>query len=199
MIWFGEKPMKILTGKDIRETNKATIERAGISSLDLVERAARGIARWIEESATPDARLLFCCGKGGNGSDGLASARILAESGRECAVFIAAAIGEFTADASANLSRLLKGVEVYDITVEHPDIEPDAVIIDALLGVGVTGPVREPIRGVIEWLNSMYNHVIYIDMPSRMGTECGSSETGIRPDLDPGAKPEFASEPESEP
>ena len=171
--------MKILTGKQIREADRATIEREGISSVDLMERAAGRIACWIEENVAPEYRLLFCCGKGGNGGDGLAAARILSHAGRECAVFLAAAPDELAEDARTNFARLPEGVDVYDITAMRPDIEPDAVIIDALLGVGVTGGVREPVRGIIEWLNSMSNRVISIDIPSGMATEweSGGSKT----------------------
>ncbi len=170
--------MKILTGRQIREADRATIEREPISSLDLMERAAAGIARWIAANVDDASRLLFCCGKGGNGGDGLAVARILATSGYECAVFLAAAPGEFSDDARANLACLPQSVKVFDVTAEHPDIEPDAVLIDALLGVGVAGKVREPVCGIIEWINSLSNSVISIDIPSGMQTEWGSADSG---------------------
>ncbi len=169
--------MKILTGKQIREADRATIEREPISSLDLMERAAREIARWIAENVGAEKRLLFCCGRGGNGGDGLAVARILANAGRECAVFLGANPGELHADARTNFARLPEGVKIYDITAEHPEIEADAVIIDALLGVGVTGEVHEPVRSIIEWINSVPNSVISIDIPSGMATEWGSDAT----------------------
>ncbi len=160
--------MKILTGRQIRNADRATVEREGISSLDLMERAARGIARWISENVGADSRLLFCCGKGGNGGDGFAAARILADAGRDCTVFLGANPNELTADARANFARLPEKVKTFDITVERPDIEPNAVIIDALLGVGIAGEVREPVRGIIEWVNSLPNRVISIDIPSGM-------------------------------
>jgi NAD(P)H-hydrate epimerase len=163
--------MKILTANQIREADRATIEREPISSLDLMERAAKGIARWIAENIPAGRRLVFCCGRGGNGGDGLAAARLLADSGRHCAVFLGADPNELHTDTKANFARLPEGLEVRDITAERPDIEPDAVIVDALLGVGVTGTVREPIRSIIEWINTLPNRVISIDIPSGMPTE----------------------------
>ncbi len=136
--------MKILTGNQIREADGATVEREHISSLDLVERAARGITQWISENVSHESRLIFCCGKGGNGSDGLAAARILACDGRRCAVFLGADPNELHLDARANLARLPEVVDVYDITAERANPEPDAVIVDALLGVGVTGACSKP-------------------------------------------------------
>ncbi len=171
--------MKILTGKQIREADRATIEREPIPSLELMERAATGIARWLAENVDARHRLLFCCGKGGNGGDGLAAARILALAGRECSVFLAAAPDELSENARKNLARLPQGVLLFDITAERPDIEPDAVIVDALLGVGVTGEVREPVRGIVEWINTLPNRVISIDIPSGMATEWGSAVPGF--------------------
>ncbi len=165
--------MKILTGRQIHEADRATIEREGISSLDLMERAATGIARWIAGNVDARHRLLFCCGKGGNGGDGLAAARISAEAGRECAVFLGADPNELHPDTKANLARLPDGVPLYDITAQRPDVEPDAVIVDALLGTGVTGEVHEPVRSIIEWIGSLPNRVISIDIPSGMPTEWG--------------------------
>jgi NAD(P)H-hydrate epimerase len=170
--------MKILTGRQIREADRATVEREGISSLELMERAAEEIARWIAENVEVGCRLVFCCGKGGNGGDGLAAARILTDAGRECALFLGADPNELSEEARANFARLPEGVRIYDITAERPDIEPDDVIVDALLGVGVTGEVREPVRGVIEWLNSLPNRLISIDIPSGMATEWGSGRNG---------------------
>ncbi len=165
--------MKILTGKEIREADWATIEREGITSLELMERASEEIARWIGENIDADHRLIFCCGKGGNGGDGLAVARMLANAGRECVVFFGADINEASPEVRTNLERLPKGVDVYDITTEQPDIEPDAVIVDALLGTGTTGGVREPVRSIVEWINSLPNRVIAIDIPSGMPAEWG--------------------------
>jgi NAD(P)H-hydrate epimerase len=202
--------MKILTGQQIREADRATIAAEGITSLDLMERAATRIARWIERNVDPRHRLLICCGKGGNGGDGLAVARILTGSGRDCEVFLAVGstgkipvvaglseeildpnrpttaelsteltaklptaelTTELVAETKANLARLPQQVTVRDISVERPDIEPDAIIIDAILGVGVIGEVREPLRSIIEWINSLPNRVISIDIPSGMPTE----------------------------
>jgi NAD(P)H-hydrate epimerase len=167
--------MKILTGKQIAEADRATIEREPITSLGLMERAAEELARWIGENTEPDQRLVFCCGKGRNGGDGVAVARLLHGAGLECVLFFGADYNELSPETRANIDRLPKGVEVYDITAEQPDIEPDAVIIDALLGTGVEGDIRQPVASIIGWINSLPNRVISIDLPSGMTTEWGNS------------------------
>ncbi|MDR0907455.1 MAG: NAD(P)H-hydrate dehydratase [Rikenellaceae bacterium] len=167
--------MKILTANQIAEADQATIEREPISSLALMERAAEELARWIGENTEPDQRLIFCCGKGRNGGDGVAVARLLHGAGLECVVFLAADYNQLAPETRANIDRLPKGVEVYDITSEQPDIEPSAVIVDALLGTGVAGEVRGPVASVIGWINGLPNRVISIDLPSGMTTEWDNS------------------------
>lgn len=167
--------MKILTGSQIQEADRATVEREPISPLDLMERASEEIARWIGENIPQEHRLIFCCGKGNNGGDGLAVARMLHNAGFECIVFFGADYNQASEEAKANIARLPEGVEVYDITAEQPEIEPDAVIIDALLGTGVSGGVREPLHGIITWMNGLPNRIVSIDMPSGMATEWGNA------------------------
>ncbi len=167
--------MKILTGKQIREADRATIEREPVSSLDLMERASEEIARWIGENVEPEHRLVFCCGKGNNGGDGLAVARMLHNAGFDCVVFFGADYNNVSPEMHANIERLPEGVEVYDITAEQPEIEPDAVIVDALLGTGVEGDVRGPMHDIILWMNGLPNRIISIDMPSGMAAEWGNA------------------------
>lgn len=173
--------MKILTGKQIREADYATVKREPIASLGLMERASEEIARWIGENIEAEQRVIFCCGKGNNGGDGLAVARMLHNAGLECVVFFGADYNETSAETRANIDRLPKDVEVYDITAEQPEIEPDAVVVDALLGTGVEGDAREPVAGIIKWINALPNRVISIDVPSGMSTEWGNgSQTIVR-------------------
>jgi NAD(P)H-hydrate epimerase len=178
--------MKILTGKQIHEVDRATIERECITSLELMERAAEEIARWIAENVGEEHRLIFCCGKGGNGGDGLAVARMLAGVGRECVVCFGAECNEIPSkkyvpidDNGRNLLRLPREIDVYDIVAEQPEIESDAVVIDALLGTGITGKIREPLRSIIEWMNRLPNRIISIDIPSGMSAEPGGSNGSV--------------------
>ena len=70
--------MKILSAEEIRLWDQYTIQHEPISSIDLMERAAGKCVEWLEENNTPTHYAIFC-GKGNNGGDGLAIARILAK------------------------------------------------------------------------------------------------------------------------
>lgn len=79
--------MKILTGQQIAQADSLTIRNEGIEPLDLMERAAEQIALWICQNIDQSQRLLFFTGKGNNGGDGLAAARILHNAGFCCQVY----------------------------------------------------------------------------------------------------------------
>ena len=69
--------MKILTASQIREADRYTMQHEPIESLDLMERASECIAQWIATHIEQDTPLCFLIGKGNNGGDGLAVARML--------------------------------------------------------------------------------------------------------------------------
>lgn len=194
--------MKILTGNQISGADGATIRRECISRLELMERASEEIARWLAENVDAGQRLIFCCGKGGNGGDGLAAARMLSAAGRECVVFFGADYNGVSEEVRANMERLPSGVEIYDITSEQPEVETDAVIVDALSGAGFKGEVREPARSIIRWINSLPNRVIAIDVPSGMATEwdgvgVNASVSAPAPAIDPAVDPAAALGPDA--
>ena len=73
--------MKILTGAQIRELDKYTIEHEPIASIDLMERSARAICNAICEQWTQSTPIVVFAGPGNNGGDALAMSRMLAEKG----------------------------------------------------------------------------------------------------------------------
>ena len=167
--------MKILTGKQIREADRFTIEHEPVSSQDLMERASEVIAQWICNHIGQEKPLYFFVGKGNNGGDGLAVARMLYHAGYSCYVYLVFGKEQLSAECRFNLDRLPDGVcRQEGGIVQELDIPEDAVIVDAMLGTGVTGPLKEPVLPVVEMINLLPNRVIAIDLPSGLGTEFGN-------------------------
>src|SRR5215469_14912588 len=98
--------MQIFSAEQIRAWDEYTIQQEPIASIDLMERAAESCLSWLERSGYLGRSFSIYCGKGNNGGDGLALARLL--SARDCAVTVH--ILEFghlgTEDFQANLARL---------------------------------------------------------------------------------------------
>ncbi|MDL2290045.1 NAD(P)H-hydrate dehydratase [Paludibacteraceae bacterium OttesenSCG-928-F17] len=167
--------MKVLTGNQIKEADQATIKNEPISSYDLMERASRNIAYWISRNIDKGTPLLFLIGKGNNGGDGLAVARILSEKDYSCSITLLFPVESFSEESSLNYKNLPKEINI--IEKEKLDkLSENTIIIDAILGTGVKGEITEPLSGIINKINCLPNKVISIDIPSGMKTEFGNTE-----------------------
>lgn len=161
--------MKILTGDTIRMADRITAQREGISSAELMEQAAELIAQWIGNHVEEGTPLLFVIGKGNNGGDGLAAARMLHRAGFPCRVCLTAGADELSPDCRLNLERLPEEVPVW---VEYEcDTQPDEVVIDALLGSGMRGAAHGQAAQWIARINALPNRIVSIDLPSGMQSE----------------------------
>ena len=161
--------MEIFSAEQIRAWDEYTMTHEPIPSIDLMERAATACLSWLETNGYPDRSFSIYCGKGNNGGDGLALARML--SGLDCPV--AVYILEFghigTEDFQANLARLhATPVEVYFIQAPehfHP-VPPGDIIIDALFGSGLNRKLEGVTEQLVNYLNGSSNEIIAIDIPS---------------------------------
>lgn len=169
--------MKILTGKTIQEADRYTIEHEPISSLDLMERASETLAQWIANHIAQESVLLLVVGKGNNGGDGLAVARMLHGAGFDCRVALIFEPEQLSEQCRQNLERLPAEIPVSQGL--DFDIDPEVVIVDALLGTGVRGEVRGVAAEVIERINESGCRVVSIDIPSGMLTEYGNTADRI--------------------
>ncbi|MET0463586.1 MAG: NAD(P)H-hydrate dehydratase [Chitinophagaceae bacterium] len=176
--------MKIFNAAQIREWDQYTISYEPISSIDLMERAAKACVRWINQYF-PEEPLTIFCGKGNNGGDGLAIARLLSK--RDIVVYILEAEQNGTDDFQENLSRLekLPHVEIRSIQTEESIVEVnfDGVLIDALLGSGLNRPLEGTTARLVEQINESGNLIVSIDLPSGMFADQSSlTNTKIRAD-----------------
>lgn len=163
--------MKILTGNQIKDADAYTIENEPVGSLELMERASEAMAQWICHNIDQSALLVFLVGKGNNGGDGLAMARILFHAGYNCEVYLTAEMKDLSYDCRFNLGRLPKNVSLSRIG--NISVAPGDIIIDAILGSGIKGKVTGGLREIIGHVNTLSNKVISIDVPSGMPTENG--------------------------
>ena len=161
--------MEILSAEQIRAWDEYTMQHEPIASIDLMERAAAACLSWLEKNGYLGRPFSIYCGKGNNGGDGLALARML--SAMDCSVTVN--ILEFghigTDDFQANLALLHQTpVEVRFIQSEehfHP-VTPGDVLIDALLGSGLNRKLEGVTALLVEHLNQSGNEIISIDLPS---------------------------------
>ncbi|MDX5481897.1 MAG: NAD(P)H-hydrate dehydratase [Hymenobacteraceae bacterium] len=171
--------MKLLTAAQTREADAYTIKTEGISSTDLMERAAKAFTGWFENKFQQQEVLIFC-GPGNNGGDGLVVARLLQQRDYQVQVFIVGDTGKASQDFKVNLERLPQEVKQQQIKKEKdiPDLKGASCIVDALFGTGLNRPVTGVYARVIERLNGSEACITSIDMPSGLYTDSQTPEEG---------------------
>ncbi|HCJ10106.1 MAG TPA: bifunctional ADP-dependent NAD(P)H-hydrate dehydratase/NAD(P)H-hydrate epimerase [Clostridiales bacterium] len=178
--------VRLFTAAEMREADRLAVE-AGVPSLILMENAGRAVARLatrLLEEVPPGRRgsLLVLAGKGNNGGDGLVAARLLAGLGLPVEVVLAGSEDSFTGDALTNLRALeaqgLVRPRVFGRELEGPAfsalVKEAAVVVDALLGTGVSGAPREPVATLISLLGAVPEAcVLAVDLPSGLDADTG--------------------------
>ncbi len=162
--------MKIFTARQIRECDAFTIQEEGITSADLMERAAEACAAWLSRQYNNNTPVLVVCGMGNNGGDGLALTRILLQQGYPARAVVLRHAAQFSADAAHNLT-LLHQLMPENISILEPGqylstLSEDILIIDALFGTGLNRPLEDWPASFVQELNALPNILIAIDTPS---------------------------------
>lgn len=166
--------MTVLTAEEIREVDRLTIEENGVPSLALMENAAHRVDETLLAQFDPldQKYVVILCGKGNNGGDGLALARLLNGKVARLLVVLACDPDELKGDAKVNYDRL-RGDGVMpqrDIPTKLRERLQVEVVVDALLGTGVKGPpegrILELIRATREFPSAK---IVAVDLPSGLG------------------------------
>ncbi|MFN4146711.1 MAG: NAD(P)H-hydrate dehydratase [Runella sp.] len=161
--------MKIFTVAQIREWDQYTIQHEPISSLHLMERASESFVRWYCARFDDRHCVHVFCGMGNNGGDGLAVARLLIQKCYNVKVYVVKHSPQGSADFQTNLERLKSITSIAWIETEHqiPHLSSSDIVIDALLGSGVSRPVDSGILAdVIAQINRNSSIVVSIDIAS---------------------------------
>lgn len=161
--------MKIFPTSVIKNIDADTIRLEPVSSIELMERAARAftneLLRYYDGDNTPFA---IFAGPGNNGGDALAVARLLIQKGCRVVVWLCAAIDKLSPDCAVNLERLqaLQQVETLVDEKTAVTLPSDCVVIDGLFGSGLTRPLEGFYAHVVQTINSSGRDVVSIDIPS---------------------------------
>lgn len=175
--------MKIFSAEQIREWDQYTIEHIPIASIDLMERAAAQCVQWLENNDYIKHTFHIFCGKGNNGGDGLAIARMLAEVNCTVSVNILEFGHKGTDDFQINLARIhqLSGIEIRFIqSAEHfRSLEKSDIVIDALFGSGLNRGLEGVTAELVNHLNNSGCEIISIDIPSGLFVDSSSKGNTI--------------------
>lgn len=154
---------------EIKEADEYTIIYEPIASIDLMERASRAfVNNFIQHFSTAYKKIFVLAGLGDNGGDGLAIARMLYALGYEVEVLIINYSAKQSANFQINFERLKNKITpqwIEDIDV-IPDFDEDTLIIDAVLGAGLSRPLDGLIKSVAEKLNTSKAEIVAVDIPT---------------------------------
>lgn len=169
--------------KDVKVLDLNT-EALGIPTLTLMENAGKALAEEITIMDVAGKKVLFLCGTGNNGGDGLVAARHLADT---CVVLVLILGKEMKTDISRkNYLRLPDnirkdhvdvGEEGWQQKVKQAISEAD-IIVDSMLGVGIAGKLRDPYHFSVREINDSGKPVLSVDVPTGFG-----GDTAVLPDI----------------
>lgn len=163
--------MKIFSVAQIRNWDAYTIKNEPVSSIDLMERAAKACADWLVDNYPQSTSFKLFCGTGNNGGDGLAIARLLKNRNFQVEIYIVEVGRTSAGDFKTNLDRLQKNsakIYVIDGLKSFPKLNPNEIIIDALFGSGLNKKPSGVFKDLINHLNKSVATIISVDVPSGM-------------------------------
>ena len=174
--------MLVVTAEQMRELDRLTIQKHGVPSLTLMERAGEAIARAILERFARNAKkgVLVVAGKGNNGGDGLVVARLLKKKRIPTEVALLARRDVLSSDAAHNLRAYTKlqgkvtEIGANELELLGQRIRKNALIVDAILGTGMKNEIGGLFAEVITMINASSLPVVAVDIPSGLDSDKGT-------------------------
>ena len=163
----------IVTCREMKMLDSHTIQKKGIPSLVLMERAALKTAEEIEAHFRehPGQQKILCvCGSGNNGGDGIAIGRILFLHGFDVKIYMAGNPSHMTEETRQQLD--IAG-NYHVPLVNNPDMNEYTTIVDAIFGVGLSHTVEGHCRDVICQMNEASAWKVAVDIPSGVNGDTG--------------------------
>jgi len=177
------RPTAIYSAAQVRALDAYEIEKRRVPGFTLMTRAADAalkilMARWPQAR-----RIAVVCGAGNNGGDGYVLARLARAAGLEALVFAAAPPDKLTGDARrAQEEWLATGGSAHPFAADA--LSGSDLIVDALLGIGLTGALRPDALAVIRAINAAKRPVLALDIPSGVDADSGAvREAAVRAEI----------------
>ncbi len=173
--------MKIVSGETMGRIDARAMDEYGIPGVILMENAALQAVRRVRELCPEpgERRIVILCGRGNNGGDGFVMARHLTRRGYRVSTWAAGEIEEYRGDAAVNYQILQRtGVHVRNLAVDDPghllsQLGPEDLVVDALLGTGLSRQVGPPFDRLIAYINQSPARVLAVDIPSGISADTG--------------------------
>lgn len=166
-------PLTIHSAEQVRSLDRFAIDTLGIPGYTLMCRAAEGALGALKQHWSRARRIVIVCGPGNNGGDGYCLARLAQDAGLDVRVIAVTSTEDLRGDA-------LRAFQDYRdaggsaVSWNSAHVSDADVIVDAILGTGLSRPVSEGIAAVIASLNSSGIPILSIDIPSGLHADSGA-------------------------
>ncbi len=164
--------MKLASATQMRKIEDEAVKRQGIALKELMASAGQAVAALAAKLIPAQGQIAIFCGHGNNGGDGFIAARHLALNGYQVTVVLASDADDLKGIAAEAYDSLTKSSARIVKFNSGLCLRP-GLVIDALLGFGLKGEVRKPIREIIAYINSLKAETIAIDVPSGVNSDTG--------------------------
>lgn len=163
--------------QDVRELDRLAIEEHGIPGFTLMQRAGQAAFQATMQK-WPDTTALCCfCGGGNNGGDGYVIAALAAATGLKATVVTVGDPDKLGGDAKQALKQAeqenVSFISFETFYTDPPELTDTTVLIDAMLGTGLSGEVKGKTLEAIEWINASPCPVLSVDIPSGLCSDTG--------------------------
>lgn len=164
---------RLYRAEQVRQLDRIAIQEFGIPGFTLMRRAGKGCMRATAQKYPHAKRLVVCCGRGNNGGDGYIIAGAAKQRGMDVVVVQRGDTSQFSADARRAEEWALR--RAITVSSDFPgNINPETdVVVDALLGTGLSGPVRDEDAKLIQQINGSGAPVVAVDIPSGLSADTG--------------------------
>jgi NAD(P)H-hydrate epimerase len=165
--------MQVLSAAEMQACDRATTERFGVASSDLMRSAAASVAAFARQQFPNARRITVLCGRGNNGGDGMMAARLLCDSGLDVTTLLLGAPNKLSGDAAEAWLELASPAHgsihivatADDLTRHKAALEAD-LIVDAVLGTGFKPPLKGLALAALEWIKNSTAPILAVDLPS---------------------------------
>ncbi|SHF78888.1 NAD(P)H-hydrate epimerase [Microbulbifer donghaiensis] len=179
-----DTPQPLYSAATVRELDRLAIAALKIPSITLMKRAGRAafaqlLQRWPEVK-----RIQVFCGGGNNGGDGYVIAALAAQKQIPVTVYACVDPAELKGDAleACEYARR-EGVHIVTSLTELDSADGNTVVVDALLGTGFSGELREPVGHAVDRINKGSGPVLAVDIPSGVSADSGSASHAVQADI----------------
>lgn len=180
-----DRPVTAVTAAEMRDVDRVAVEEIGLNLPRMMEHAGRGLADVVLSARPTDLPVTVLAGNGGNGGGGLACARHLANRDLPVRVVLDRPPAEINGVTAEQL-RILKEMDVpikWVVADADLDAALDGLVVDALIGYGLTGQPRGATAELIEAAGGATETVISLDVPSGTNATTGEAPgVAVEPD-----------------